>query len=46
MRKNENNAGPYPPPTNTGETFKQEVFRRENKIPNLGLYFNRNFYVL
>lgn len=35
MRKNENNMGPYPP-TQNGETFKQEVFKRDNKIPNLG----------
>lgn len=38
MRKNEN-VGPYPQPQSNGETFKQEVFRRDNKIPNLGMYY-------
>lgn len=39
MRKNENNSGPYPP-TQNGDQFKQEVFKRDNKIPNLGKVFN------
>lgn len=35
MRKSDNNVGPYPAPQKD-ENFKQEVFRRDNKIPNLG----------
>lgn len=34
MRKSDN-LNPYPEPQKD-ENFKQEVFRRDNKIPNLG----------
>lgn len=47
MRKSED-MSPYPTPQNKDDNFKQEVFRRDNKIPNLGMVFwtkkFRNFY--
>lgn len=38
MRKSDN-MSPYPTPQNKDDNFKQEVFRRDNKIPNLGIVF-------
>lgn len=40
MRKSDN-MSPYPTPQNKDDNFKQEVFRRDNKIPNLGIVFSK-----